>query len=303
MYLEKHLNKFKIIKFYFILIIILINVIFNSCNLFFSSPHGRENIFDDAAQITAFTAVPSSDKSIMTMWNWKEPPSWLNDERITDIQIQHSILGYPDNYIFFASDSITDKSMWQKEWTDLIPGITHYFSLFARIDDRDNGDIWLAPIKVKAKLPGTVESGLFFSRQEAVNIDNAAVVSLNPDPINVRSWEWAVIYFDIPDDVFIVNATINVLVGALSEITFAALDGFLPEDDWEKWNQLQDNSIVNEFASATFNINQASYNITEVVRAASIGPEKAILIKTTDASNFTIDNNASAPLIIADIIK
>ena len=131
--------------FYKFNLVLVILSFFFSCNLFLSSPHGRENLDDDAAQITAFTAVPSSDNSVVTMWNWKEPPVWLNDERITEIKIQHSILGYPDNYIFFAGETFTNTSIWQHEWTDLIPGITHYFSLFAKVSDNDKGDFWCAP--------------------------------------------------------------------------------------------------------------------------------------------------------------
>ena len=271
--------------------------------MFFSSPHGRENLDDEAAQITAFTAVPSSDKSVVTMWNWKDPPGWANDDRITEIQIQHSIFGYPENYIFFAGERFTNNSIWQHEWKNLIPGITHYFSIFALGTNRDGDDIRYAPIKAKVKLPGTSETGKIYSRLQAINIDNASIFTENPVSLNINNSVWAVVYFDIPDGVYIVNAVLNVSVGALTEITFAALDGFLPSDNTDKWNQLQSDFIVNEASSKTFNINQASYNITDVVRAASMGLEKAILIKTTDASNFTLDNNASAPIIIADIIK
>ena len=134
-------DKTVIKKIYSILFFVSI-LLYSSCNLFFSSPHGRENPNDDAAQITAFTAVPSSDNSVVTMWNWKEPPSWLNEGRITHIKIQHSFFGYPENVSFISMDTkeYTDNTIWQDEWSDLLPGITHYFSLFAMSTDRDNNE-------------------------------------------------------------------------------------------------------------------------------------------------------------------
>jgi hypothetical protein len=280
-------------------LIVSVFLIFTSCNLFLSLPRGRENLNDPAAQITAFTAVPSGDKSIVTMWNWKDPSNWVGmDERIDEIKIMHSITGYPDINFPFIGQKYDNNSAWQYEWDSLIGRITHYFALYAK----DNKGTWYAPIRAKAKLPGTLESGISYYIKKSLIIDGGPVV-LNPDPLSIDNWNWAVVHFDLPEDIFIVNATINVSVGALTEITFAALDGSLPNDDWEKWDWLQNGWIVNEAASMTFNASSAFYDITEVIRAAAIGSEKAILIKTTDGSSFNIVNNALTPYIIADIIK
>ena len=286
-----------------VLLLIPLFLILTSCNLILSLPRGRENINDPAAQITAFTAVPSGDKSVVTMWNWKDSNYISSEERIDEIKIMHSITGYPDINVPFAGQKYDNNSEWQYEWHSLIGGITHYFSLFAK----DNDGNWYAPLRAKAKLPGTTESNITYTRQIAFNYDNAGNGNSNPSTLNVRNSEWVVIFFDLPTDAFIVNAQIKMVITPnplCTEITFAALDGILPDNDLDKWYCLQDNSIVNESAAATFNINQPSYNITEVVRAASIGSTNAILIKTMDASDFTIDNTAvSPPIIIADIIK
>ncbi|MCD6397075.1 MAG: hypothetical protein J7L71_06010 [Spirochaetaceae bacterium] len=287
-------------------ILILLFLFLGSCNLFFSSPHGRENLDDEAAQITAFTAVPSSDKSVVTMWNWREPPNWSNDDRITEIQIQHSIFGYPENYVFFAGERFTDNSTWQHEWKDLIPGITHYFSIFALSTNGDGNDIRYAPIKAKVKLPGTAETGLSYPLLQTLNVDNAGGTNIDFDPITIGNSQWAILYFDLPENILVTDSSINVSITfapTLTEITFAALDGSIPTSGMDIWFQLQDGSIVNESAVKTFNVAQASYNITEVIRAAVLGPEKAILIKTTDGSGFTISNNVPAPNITTDIIK
>ncbi|MCK5201974.1 MAG: hypothetical protein KAR21_26655, partial [Spirochaetales bacterium] len=189
-------------------LILLIIFFFVSCNLFFSSPHGRENINDPAAQITAFTAVPSSDNSVVTMWNWREALNVSNEDIITEIKIQHSILGYPENYIFFMGETFTDKNAWQHEWKDLIPGITHYFSLFAKSTDYDNNDTWYAPLKAKVTLPGKV-AGSKASLTSGWTVDNAFTIAFGinmgaVDPSNV-----IVLEFDIPRDMKIRSAVIN----------------------------------------------------------------------------------------------
>ncbi|MCK5197511.1 MAG: hypothetical protein KAR21_04135, partial [Spirochaetales bacterium] len=191
MRIPKNFKKYELYNISVFSLLLLTVIYLNSCNLFFSNPHGRENINDSYAQLTAFTAVPSGDKSIVTMWNWRDALSWTNDDVITEIKIQHSILGYPDNYIFFAGETFTDNNDWQYEWEDLISGITHYFSLFAKASDNDGNDIWYAPLKSKAKLPGTLESSIIYSK-DALHIDNAGAEIWDPVPsFLVTNTQWA----------------------------------------------------------------------------------------------------------------
>ncbi len=289
----------KLVLFTFLLIPL------GSCNLFFSSPHGRENPDDDAAQIRAFTAVPSSDKSVVTMWNWTEPPSWANDDKITEIKIEHSIAGYPENSSILFGENFTDKNIWQHEWKDLIPGITHYFSLFAKGTNNNGDDTWYAPIKAKAKLPGTVETGVFYDRINSVNVDGTGIEDSLPDgTLEVGALKWAVLFFDIPSNALISHATITISLtgGSITDIVFVPLDNYLTGDGKDKWNALSDNSVLKESVEAVFSSNLGTFDITTVVQASVIGPEHAILIKTI-SSSFNIDNSASAPIITADIIK
>ncbi len=296
------------IVFPFILFIIFF---FSSCNLFFSLPHGRENVDDPNAQITAFTALPSGDDSIVTMWNWKDTPGSWSDEEIDEIHIQHSILGYPENLNLIFGETFSNNTAWQHEWKDLIPGITHYFSLFAKSSDGDGGDIWFAPIKAKITLPGTSETGVNYDRIDSLNIDNTGIAEWLDDPdgvLEIGTSKWAVVFLDIPDNVYITSA--KIIMSPLSiagrTITFAPLDGTLPYDNWEIWNQLSDGSIVNEAAGVTYTVDPpvlGEFEITQVVRAASITSQKAILIKITSGTALSFDNNASAPRILADIIK
>ncbi len=288
------MNKFR----YFIIILSLI--LLSSCNLLVSPPLLRENANDEQIQISGFTAVPTSDTSITTIWNWAPPQDWMDyDERVEKINILHSTLGYPGFTIPFAGETFTDRNKWEFQWENLDSSKTHYFSLFAKTGFGD----WVPVYKVKVMFPGTSESGVMYSRDQAFNIDNAGMISWNQASLSVSNSQWAVISFNFPKDVYIVNAVITISVTALTEITFAPLDGFPSNDDMTKWNQLLSNTIVREDSALSFSSNLPAYDITNVVRAAMLGPLKAILIKTTDGSNFTIDNNASAPFITADIIK
>ena len=281
-------------------LILLIIFFFVSCNLIIGNPSSRVNPNDPEAQVTDFYAFPVADDTVLTTWQWNDWYNGSDEERIEEIRILHSNTNYPQVLLPFAGESFTNSSISQFEWKDLKKDTTHYFALHMK-DERNR---WYAPLYAKATLPGIPESGVIYPREEAFSIDNAGVTIWNPDPtMTIASWQWAVLFIDLPRDALIVNAAINISVTALTEITFAALDGSLPPDDWEKWDWLQNNSIVDEASAVTFNSSLSSYDITEVVRTAAFGPEKAILIKTTDASNFTLDNNASAPFIIADIIR
>ena len=286
---------------------------FGSCNLFFSSPHGRENLNDAAAQITAFTAVPLSDNSVVTMWNWKEPPSWANDDRITHIKIQHSIFGYPENVSFIGIDTkeYTDNTIWQDEWPDLLPGITHYFSLFAMSSDHDNNDTWYAPIKTKIKLQEVVEIfGKNYSVTKSISIDNGGGVIIDSASLDIKNSSVAVFEFDF-DNSYIVQAIISFTVMTTptpgGDIEIVPLTGYLPTDNMEKWNFLDNNSLVETSLSKIITVSTSgnkTLDISDIVRFSPVNPVKALLIRTTDGiANLTLDSNASAPYIIADIVE
>ena len=297
-------NKNKIISGIFIsLLSIFIIFILSSCNLFFSSPHGRENLDDPAAQITAFTAVPSSDNSIMTMWNWKDPPSWVYDDRITEIQIQHSILGYPDNFVFFAGERFTDNSIWQYEWKDLIPGVTHYFSIFALATNGDEDDIRYAPIKAKAKLPGVYQTGSFgFTSSVVVDDLNTVVGGTAGVPVRSSSAPNSVlvIELDVPDDIYIISATIETFVTSGGITTTNPLRVYPVNNYWDEtsvggngYSQLTDNFLddyaVDDSVSAFIDSAEPTLNnVTEVIQKALLYPPKQIVFKTDIVSDSIV---------------
>ncbi|RKX89459.1 MAG: hypothetical protein DRP59_11065 [Spirochaetes bacterium] len=276
--------------------------VLSSCNIFLSPPLLRENENDSQRQLTAFTAAPSSDTSIVTMWNWKNPQYWISDDEIIEeLRIIHSTLGYPEFVIPFTGESYNSPGDWQQDWTGLKAGITHYFSLFVK---NQNGG-WVPSYKVKVTLPGELVQNVIYLRINSLNVDNAGSEETLPDnTLEIGGSKWAVLFFDIPGDVYIKQATITVSLssGSITDIVFAPLDDYLVGGGMDKWDVLSNNSVVRESDQAAFTSNLGTFDITSVVRAAVIGPEHAILIKT-QSSSFDLDNNASAPFVTADVIK
>lgn len=308
-----NIKKSELFKIFVFSLLVLTIIIFNSCNLFFSAPHGRENIDDPAAQITAFTAVPSSDNSVVTMWNWKELPSWLNDERITDIQIQHSIFGYPENYIFFAGESFTNENKWQHEWDNLIPGITHYFSLFAKVSDDDKGDIWFAPLKAKAKLPGKYLVSQPFTIQ-TYEVDDTGIITAGILGTAVDDWTVFVLELEIPKDIFVESAYIDIVKLTTSgqvRIFPVTRDWNKSGPDYHSWEQLSFNDqydyAVDDKVSMVINTggaaNPSSIDITDIVRkTAIIGPSE-IIIKQENFTSETVTINDVNDFLIINYYK
>ncbi len=280
-------------KFLFKLYLIIITLyLFVSCDLFLSVPRGRENINDDAAQITAFTAVPSGDKSVVTMWNWKDAPNWLNlEDRIEEIKIIHSSIGYPEVNFPFAGETFTDNSRWQYEWKDLKPDRTHYFSLFAK----DNKGNWYAPLKVKVKLPGTQQSSVFgFADSLQVEDIGPPYISSTTGPIliqnNAAPYSCLVIKLDIPEDIYVVSATIKTSstegIDTSINLRVFPVKWFWNEDtnNSECYYQLNDTGrddyAVDDSVSALIDSTVNTINdVTEVIRKALLYNPEQIVFK------------------------
>ncbi len=279
----------------------------SACDLFISPPRLRENPNDSRNQITGFAAGSTGATSIKTVWNWVQPKGWLESyERIDEIKIIHSTLGYQEFNIPFVRKTFTDRSIWQYEWKDLKADTTHYFSLFAKTEDGR----WIPSYKIKVTLPEAVGSGVKYKRVYSINIDNGGNVDPYPDTtLDLNTTKWIVLFFDIPKNTFIKSASITLspqLSISGSDYIFAPLNELLPQDDSVKWTSLVDNSIVNELVEKEFTQNPpvvGTFDITEVVRAAVVGPQQAIVIKIISGGGLSYDNSSTPPFITADISK
>lgn len=283
---------------------VMLIIFLSGCDLFVADPTIRLNENDSSRQITSFTAVSSGDTSAVTMWNWIPPENWLaSEERIEEIKIIHSTIGYQYFNIPFAGETFTDKTVWKFEWTDLDPDKTHYFSLFLKNEEGN----WFPSYRMKVDLPGESISSVIFSRIDSLNIDDTYIQEWLDDPdttLEIGPLKWAVLAFDIPDDVYIQSAeiTLSVTAGSISDISFIPVNGFLDGDGETNWKNLSDGNILRNPDQISYSSAFIKYDITQVLRSAVATPGKTILIKT-DASSFNLDNNASAPYITADIIE
>lgn len=125
--------------------LIAITGLFISCDYLIPAPLGRNNPFDDEAQIGRFAVAASGPDSVVTVWDWRNPPSGIDKSRIIDkIRIVYSesdppLSKYPinpDNVIEFTSNSD-----FSYEWENLNEDRDHYFALYAH----EKGGMWLAP--------------------------------------------------------------------------------------------------------------------------------------------------------------
>ncbi len=276
-----------------------------SCNLFQSLPRGRENPEDIAAQITAFQALGTGPDTIVTSWNWKEPPGWVNDERILEINIQHSVLGYPENYTSFLGESFTEKSVWQFEWKGLDPDLTHYFSLFAKSTDGNGNETWYAPIKIKAVTGGLLQSGVFgFIQSLQVGDSGSPYIQSLTSSINIDNsagpFAVLVIGLDLPDNIYVTSATIETgSTGGMettSQIMVFPVTGFWDNnpDSSEGYPMLydptrDDYAVDDSISSIISNVNSTVNDVTEVVRKALLFNRKQIVFKIDGSGGSSIN--------------
>jgi hypothetical protein len=295
-----------------VILLISILIILSSCNLFLSLPRGRENLNDPAAQITAFTAVPSGDKSVVTMWNWRDS-NWISsDERIDEIKIMHSIAGYPDINVPFVGQKYNNNSEWQYEWDSLIGGITHYFSLFAK----DNDGNWYAPMRAKAKLPGD-----YFSSQ-LLTIQTLEVESTDPPTVTpavapvvtsttLNGGFVLVLELGIPEGVFVESAFID--IGKITTTGPVRVSPVLREwdksgtdfhtweqlaSDWEYYYVVDDKvSLVIDTANAA---NPSPIDITGIVRKTAISGPSEIIFKQENFTTHTVTINNMVDFLVVN---
>jgi len=145
-------------KIYFLLFFILILIfagIFISCDILLPAPLGRNNPFDNEAQIGRFAAVISGQDSIITAWDWRNPPSGIDDSRKIDkIRIVHSENDPPTSKYPLNPNNVkeyTSNSEWKAEWDNLRNDREHYFALYAH----EKGGVWLAPKRVSRNFDNT----------------------------------------------------------------------------------------------------------------------------------------------------
>lgn len=284
-----------LIKFSLTLILILPSL---SCNFIISNPHSRENPNDTEAQISKFYAFPFGTDKVITTWQWKENDK---DERIEEILILHSSNDYPEVLIPFTGESITNSSKTQFEWKDLKKNSTHYFALHMKDED----DTWYAPLFAKTSLPGEFESAVFgFTQSLQVNETGPPYIESKTTSITVDNgagpFSVLVIGLDIPDNIYILSATIETLTITGGITTSNPLKVFPVSRFWNDnpesdagYYQLTDNNrddyALDDSVSAFIDSAQPTLNdVTEVIRKALLYDPKQIVFKIDGAGGSSV---------------
>ncbi|MCK5197510.1 MAG: hypothetical protein KAR21_04130 [Spirochaetales bacterium] len=134
------------------LILIVFIGLFVSCDFLLPAPLGRNNPYDDEAQIGRFNCAVAGLDSIITAWDWRGPIPGIDDSRIIDkIRIVHSRNDPPQSKYPLNPDNVIEldsNSTWQHEWDGLKADREHHFALYAH----EKGGIWLAPKRISQHL-------------------------------------------------------------------------------------------------------------------------------------------------------
>lgn len=260
-------------KLLFILLpVIIFTGIFISCDFLLPAPLGRNNPFDDEAQIGRFEASPSSYNSIVTVWEWRNPASGIDDSRIIDkVRIVYSennppVSKYPlnpDNVIEYTSN--TDFSY---EWTNLNENTDHYFALYAH----EKGGLWLAPKNIKA----WINDGGYFENWPWNNIKMYVNALLPANPVGTTATN---IIYDpgVPEYVVGFMRFDDLFTGDYGAVVDARIQGWVVAtggtlsiipvrktvDDTMLWGDI-DNPILYDYEHANTVIIGASTDIVDI---------------------------------------
>ncbi len=283
-------------------LILLLFSLFISCNLIISNPHARENPNDPEAQVTDFNAFAMGEDIVLTTWQWKDWYNGSDEESIAEIRILHSTLDYPQVLIPFTGESFTNNSISEFEWTGLDKKTTHYFALHMK-DERNR---WYAPLFTKTTLPGASESAVFGFTQPfkiknftpyveplamttGIYIDNSASPSV------------LVIALDVPNDIYILSATIETFVTSGGITATAPLRVFPVSRFWDEdpntdngfyqlTENFRDDYAVDDSVSAFIASAEPTLNdVTEVVKQALLYEPRQIVFKIDGTGGSTIN--------------
>lgn len=148
-------------------VIVLILILFSSCELFFVPRHGRERPGDEEAQITGFRALQHSAGTVTAEFGWKPPRDYYDDyERVKEVRL---FINKNTPYIFpvhfFDGDTLggeyisyqTGQYAYSVEWSNLKAGEERWVTLYSRTEDG-----WRAPLYERVVVKDTPETPLLY---------------------------------------------------------------------------------------------------------------------------------------------
>jgi len=287
-----------------VLLLIFLGV-FISCDFLLSAPLGRNNPFDDEAQIGRFNVAVSGLDSIVTNWDWHDALPIIDADRVIDkIRIVHRENNRPTGIGLIIDENVqefTSTSNWFYNWTDLESDVDHHFALYAH----EKGGLWLSPkytygyidpsvISINTPLfPVSPPSNLTdFMVYKVFNPAFTPSDETNNAGVSLIAGDFLILEFNINEPIYFDQFLLHLqnTVGSTGNLTIYALKKDLQSIvDWT--DMISDSTI--DYKSAVIreisSLNQL-FDIPEAANSISLYYSRSLAI-TTDSA-LTIDVNS-----------
>ena len=297
------------------LLLLIFTGVFISCDFLLPAPLGRNNPFDDEAQIGKFTLAPSGSDSIVTFWDWHDPLPIIDTDRVIDkIRIVHSKNNRPSGIGLLIDKNVqeyTNNIDWQFNWTGLSNDRDHYFALYAH----EKGGLWLAPRHIYYYIDSSISDNniqLFPVSPPSDDTNFIVYEVLNPSftPLDVTAsigYNWNAgnflvlefnFYESIYFDQFMLNLK-NTAPGLDVEVNIWVMKKKLDNvSDWTHFNSddvLDFDSLTTRMVTIVDGADQ-TLDFSEIVNRFSVYYTKSIAITvnnslTVDITNWYIDTH------------
>ena len=295
-------------KIYFLLFSILILVfagIFISCDILLPAPLGRNNPFDNEAQIGRFNSAVSGSDSMVTNWDWHDALSTIADKRVIDkIRIVHREGTRPTGIGLLFDNNVqefTSTSNWSYNWTGLKNDKDHHFALYAH----EKSGLWLSPKYTDGYIDPSVSDNNIplFPVSPPLNSNEFIVYKVfNPaftpsDETNlggviINAGDFLVIEFNINQQIYFDQFLLHLqnTVGATGNVTIYALKKDIQHI--VDWVDMISNSTIDYKTAVTRQITSTFQNIDIPEAANSIALYYSRSIAITVDSPLTVDINS-----------
>ena len=278
--------------------------IFTSCEFLLLPAHLRENVYDEEAQISNFTARQNDVDNVRVGFGWRPPLEVREDtELIEEVKVLYRVGGPPTSHSqnlppdaggskTFSQQDGTFAYLWDLDLFD--PGDEVWFALYPKVGMR-----WYAPRYAKVEVKDSVvpTNSNAFSAGWGIEVDK---LSSNVQPVtNISisndtgiSERFAVVFFNLPEHVFCTQAFIqdpsaggtdNVVIYPMARRDF----------DWGNVPDIinqADKSVGGDTGADFVTDLNGGIDITHVVnRAILLGTDAFLIWSSVSSTTNTID--------------
>ncbi|MFP4490240.1 MAG: hypothetical protein ACLFNZ_02090 [Spirochaetaceae bacterium] len=288
-----------------------------SCELLFSSLHGRENIHDEQAQVFNTHGLQRSIGEVDAGFGWKGLPRWNDgEEEVVEVLVMYGFGSPPPTKTLAAMPQSNGGKLFAKEegtcayrWSlnAFEAGDEVWFAFYPRTEDA-----WLAAMydKVTVKsaedfeavgpenlLPVRGFTGDAYGTEAWVSGELTSGDSYDIDRITTSEEYFLILQFDLPDKVWCTEAllTLTPLTAGTTGTGSANAVSIVNIDQYSDYNVFDYFDFTHE---STFNFTDAetgSADITEAVNAAILLGSDTLAIRAAtlgEGDTFNYDGEA-----------